>query len=405
MGLMAELTIRAGHPDFLDLDWDVSIRQWQSERLLDLPKGISRHEVLFLQYPQGIYAVKELSERAAHQDYQVLRSLEGSGTSAVRAVGLVEGRHPDPFAEEAAALITEYEPFSFSYRELLAGPGFGARRNQMINAFAELLVELHLAGVFWGDCSLSNVLYRFDAETIETIMVDGETAEVFESGTLSDGRRTEDIEIMIINVAGGMADIAAEAGVDIDEADLELGEAIADVYRSLWTELTVRPIIHADERYKIAEHVGRLNHLGFDVSEIDLIPVDAGGSLLKVRLHLGGRTYHTNRLKDLTGVDALENQARQILSDLHYYQAETSADTPTGKNIAAIRWRVEKFEPVLSRLRKLEGVVDPIQAYCDLLHHRYVMSRGAGRDVGTEAALSDWIARGRPGYPLEPAAG
>lgn len=405
MATMAELTIRTGHPDFLDLDWDASIREWKSERFLDLPKGISRHEVLFLQYPSGIYAVKELSERAARQDYQVLRALEGSGTSAVRAIGLVEGRHPDPFAEESAALITEYEQFSFSYRELLAGPGFGARRNQMINAFAELLVELHLGGVFWGDCSLSNVLYRFDAETIETIMVDGETAEVFKSGTLSDGRRLEDIEIMIMNVAGGMADIAAEAGVDIDDADLELGEAIADVYRSLWAELTVRPVIHAEERFKIAEQIGRLNHLGFDVSEIDLIPVDAGGSHLKVRLHLGGRTYHSNRLKDLTGVDALENQARQILSDLYYYQADGAADTPTGKNIAAIRWRVEAFEPVLARLRKLEGVVDPIQAYCDLLHHRFVMSHGEGRDVGTEAALSDWIARGRPGYPLEPEEG
>ena len=35
--------------------------------------------------------------------------------------------------------------------------------------FAGLLAELHLLGCFWGDCSLSNVLYRFDAETVMAI--------------------------------------------------------------------------------------------------------------------------------------------------------------------------------------------------------------------------------------------
>ncbi len=397
---MAELTIRSGHPDFLDLPWDDSIITWQAPHMIELPKGISRHQVRFFQYPRGIYAIKELSNRAARQDYEVLRALEAFGKSAVRPVGIVERRHLDPHAEQSAALITEYEPFSFSYRELLAGPGFGPRRQQMINAFAELLVELHLAGVFWGDCSLSNVLYRFDAEAIETIMVDGETAEIYEESTISDGRRAEDLEIMIMNVAGGMADIAAEAGGDLDDADLELGDAIASVYESLWAELTTQDVIQPDERYRIADRVRRLNDLGFDVSEIDLIPITDGGSRLKVRLHVGSRTFHSSRLKELTGVDSLEHQARQILADLNYFQAVQGADSPTGKSVAAIRWRISAFEPMLEKLRNLDNMVDPIQAYCDLLHHRYIMSSGVGHDVGTGVAFDDWIARGRPGYPL-----
>lgn len=398
---MVEMTIRPGHPDFLDLPWDISIRDWENERMVDLPKGISRHEVRFFQYPEGIYVIKELSERAARQDYGVLRILEEFASSAVRPVGLVEGRHPDRHAEESAALITEYEPFSFSYRELLSGPGFGPRRNQMINAFAELLVELHLAGVYWGDCSLNNVLYRFDAEAIDPIMVDAETAQVFPEGMLSDGRRQEDIEIMILNVAGGMADIAAEAGLDLDDADLDLGESIAQVYHALWSELTDPTIIARGERFRIAERIRRLNDLGFDVSEVDLVPVDAGGDRLKVRLRVCGRNFHANRLKELAGVEALENQARQILSDLYYFQAVAGGDSTTGKHVAAIRWRVTVFEPMLDRLGLLDGVVDPIQAYCDLLHHRYVMSAGVGHDVGLEAALDDWLDRGRPGYPLD----
>lgn len=394
-----ELTIRAGHPDFLDLPWDTSLQEWDLDHRVKLPKGISRHEVRFFAYPQGIYAIKELPTKPANQDYSVLRQLESFGAPAVRPVGLIEKRSADPHEERSAALITAYEPFSFSYRELIAGAGFGGRRNQLLDAFAMLLAELHIAGVFWGDCSLSNVLYRFDAEAIETIMVDGETASIYPEG-LSEGRREEDLEIMIINVAGGMADVASLSGSDLDNADLALGEDIADRYRGLWHELNRHDMIGHDERYRIRERIESLNSLGFDVEEVDLIPVDEAGSRLRVKLQVGGRTFHQRRLKELTGVDALEQQARQILSDLHYFQTKTGSTTPAGKNVAAVQWRVQEFEPMLERIRQLDEIRDPIQTYCDILYHRYNMSSGVGHDVGTEAAFDDWVERDRPGYKI-----
>lgn len=393
----ATLTVRPGHPDFLDLPWERSLVEWDTERIVHLPQGISRHEVRFVTYPEGIYAVKELPQRAARQDYSVLRALESKQAPAVMPVGLVEERHADRHAEAAAALITRYVDFSFSYRELLEGPGFGARRNQMLDAFAGLLVELHLSGCFWGDCSLSNVLYRYDAEAIETIMVDAETASVHDE--LTPGQREEDVAIMIGNVAGGMADIAASQGVDVDAADLALGEDIASRYEALWTELSRVESIGPHEHYLITARVQRLNALGFDVEEVNLVPT-VQGSRVDLTVKVGGRNYHSTRLKELTGVEASEHQARQILSDLHYYQAADDALSPTGKALMAVRWRVDHLEPLLQRLRGVEGVSDPIQSYCDLLHHRYILSAAAGRDVGTEAAFEDWVAAGRPGYPL-----
>lgn len=395
-----EITVRPGHPDFLDLPWDTSIVDWEVPHRVDLPKGTSRHQVRFFDYTQGIYVVKELSRRAARQDYNVLRWLESIGASAVRPVGVVEGRHPDSDAEQSAALITAYEPFSFSYRELLAGPGFGFRRNQLLDAFAGLLVELHLAGMFWGDCSLSNVLYRYDAEAIETLLVDAETSELYTETGLSNGRRQEDLEIMIENVAGGMADIAAEAGLDLDSADLTLGEEIADRYQALWAELTSEDTIAPDERYRIGERIERLNHLGFQVEEVDVTPVDPGSTRLKLRLRVGGRTFHSNRLRQLTGIEALENQARQILTDLFYHQAGKPDTGPIEKQVAALKWRVGTFEPMLDLLKSVEGVIDPIQCYCDVLHQRYLLSLDAGHDVGTDAAYEDWLTNGRPGYAL-----
>lgn len=399
---MAEpiLTIRPGNPDFLDLPWEKSLKEWDLDHRVVLPKGLSRHEVQFYQYPEGLFAIKELPTEAARNDYEILRRLESHTVSTVRPVGLVVNRSDDPGAEESAALITAWAEYTFSYRELIAGTGFAGNRTRMLHAFAELLVELHLVDCFWGDCSLSNVLYRWDAGTIETIMVDAETSTLREDGKMSDGRRLEDIEIMKVNVAGGMADIAAQAERPIDEADLFLGEEIADVYSRLWEELKGDEVIPADEKFRVHERIRRINQLGFDVDEVDVIPVD-GGARLQLQLRVGGKTFHSNRLRNLTGIDALENQARQILTDLYHFQAFEDVRTPTLKNVSAVRWRVGQFEPVMEQIREIPDIADPLQAYCDLLHHRYVMASEQGRDVDTMDAFEDWVAAGRPGYPEE----
>jgi hypothetical protein len=389
------IRIRAGHPDFLDLPWDQPLATWDSPNLVDLPKGLSRHEVRFVAYPESVYVVKELPTQAARRDYNVLRALETSDVLAATPVGLIEGRHPDPGSERSAALVTQFEESSFSFHELLTGPGFGDRRDQMLDAFAGLLVELHLAGCFWGDCSLSNVLYRYDAEAVDPIMIDGETAMIRE--TLSRGQREEDLEIMILNVAGGMANIAAGHGVPIAEADLALGEDIAARYRALWQELTEDMVVGTDERYRVTEKIRRLNELGFDVDEVDLLPGEGGGKL-RVKVKVGGRNFYSTRLKRLTGIDALERQARQILSDLHYFQVQAGALSATAKSVAAVRWRLSVFEPLLERLRGIDGIGDALQAYCDLLHYRYLKSLERGADIGTDTAFESWLAEGCPAH-------
>lgn len=394
--MIPSVTIRAGHPDFLDLPWTQPLEKWEVEGMVELPKGISRHTVRFIETAAGLYAIKELPERPARNDYEMLRQLEEMAAPSVLPVGLVIHRSDDPHEERSAALITAYESFSFSYRELLSGAGFGENRTRMLDAFAYLLVELHLIGCFWGDCSLSNVLYRWDADAIETIMVDAETASIYPNG-LSPGQRREDIQIMIENVAGGMADIAASAGSGLDDADLSLGEEIADRYALLWRELKSEDVIGLDERYRIRERIERINALGFDVEEVDAVPHGVGNQL-RFKLRVGSRTFHSNRLRDLAGVEAGENQARQILSDLYYYQTRSGPTTSRLKDVAAVRWRISQFEPTITLLADTAGVTDPVQAYCDVLHHRYLMAVERGTDVPTEEAVQHWIEIGAPGY-------
>ncbi len=388
------LTILPDNPDFLDLPWDLPLATWELANIVELPRGVHRHVVRFVAYGSAVYAIKELPRALARNEFAALRELQNREASVVEVAGIVERSWVDQTEEWSAAVITRYLDFAFSYRELISGTGFGRRRNQLLDGFAGLLVELHLLGCFWGDCSLSNVLYRYDAAALDITMVDAETTELHDR--LSTGQRQADIEVMILNVAGGMADIAAEQGTELDDADLRLGEDIARRYGLLWDELTREVLLGPDEGYRIADHVHRVNELGFQVGEVDLVPVD-GGRQLRLKVEVGGRFYHRDRLVQLTGIRATKGQARQILSDLTYHEAK-AVDTPVNKSVLAMRWRVDVFEALLRRIREEIGPDgDVVQKYCDFLHHRYVMASAQGRDVPNDVAFANWLELGMPG--------
>ncbi|MGD2059502.1 MAG: DUF4032 domain-containing protein [Acidimicrobiia bacterium] len=393
-----KLQVRPGNPDFLDLPWDRALTSWDTDRQVSMPTGIHRHPVLFVAYDEGIYAIKELSLRSAHNEYRVLRVLQEQSHSSAEPIGLVERDWMDRRNEGAGAVITRFVEHSFPYRNLISGAGFGSRRTQMLDALAGLLVELHMAGCYWGDCSLSNVLYRFDAGAIEAIMIDGETSEIHPS--LSDGQRLQDIEVMKENVAGEMSDIAAEMGEDLSSADLELGADIESRYDGLWKELTEELVITRNDAYRIRERIGRINELGFAVDDIELTPAD-GGNLVKLRVHVGGRTYNSDILRQRTGVEASENQARSILGDLNYYLAKHGDLSTTAKNVGTFKWLNSVYEPLIERIREIWHGEDPVQGYCDYLSHRIAIATKRGADVDVIEAFDDWIAAGLPGIDPE----
>jgi hypothetical protein len=390
---------RQDHPDFVDLDWSKPIAEWTTDRLVDMPTGIHRHEVVFVAYAEGIYAIKELPPRYSRHEFEALRAMEGRTRHAAIAIGHVERPWVDPHEEWAGAVITQYVKHAFPYRSLISGIGFGDRRDALLDAFAGLLVELHLAGFFWGDCSLSNILYRWDASSIEAIMIDAETSRVYEQ--ISSGQRREDLEIMIVNVAGEMADIAAMKGAGLDDADMLLGEEIAARYLSLWKELTTSLVVTAGDHYRIRQRINRLQELGFAVEDIELIPVDDGTNV-KIRVRVGGRQFHSERLREIIGIDISDNQARIILSDLAYHEAKFGVVSSTGKDVAAMRWRANVFEPLIIELAEQLPNDDPHQAYCDYLGFRLSLAMERSEDVPNAEAFSMWKDLGFPGLRATP---
>ena len=45
-----QMAAPGGHPDFLDLPWGVPLEGWESDRLVEVPRGIARHVVRFVNY-------------------------------------------------------------------------------------------------------------------------------------------------------------------------------------------------------------------------------------------------------------------------------------------------------------------------------------------------------------------
>ncbi len=132
----------------------------------------------------------------------------------------------------AAILVTAYLDFSIQYRRLLMrfplGPG--PYRDRLLDAMAWLLVDLHRAGVYWGDCSLANTLFRRDGDKIQAFLVDAETSEIHP--TLSAGQRAYDLDILVENVGFGLADLGAMQGrADAMDDAIEAAETVRSPLR------------------------------------------------------------------------------------------------------------------------------------------------------------------------------
>jgi hypothetical protein len=392
-----QLTVRTGHPSFLDLPWEQPLEEWKSPRFVTLIRGISRHVVRFVEYDGALYALKELPDRPAHREWTLLRRLEGQGLPVVEAVGLVTGRNEDL----NSVLITRHLEYSLPYRALFAGAAIPDLRVHLLNALVELLARLHLRGFFWGDCSLSNALFRRDAGALSAYLVDAETGELH--GRLSPGQRAYDIDIAQTNIIGELLDVDAEVGLPPDLDPDETGAEIGRRYASLWDELTREEVFGADERFRVDERLHRLNKLGFDVEEIQ-VEAAADGYHLRLEPQVVEPGHHRHRLLRLTGLDAQENQARRMLNDLARFReaVERREKRALPESVVASMWRQEVFEPTIAAVPdELWARLPAAELFHQVLEHRWFLSEHAGKDVGIGEAVRSYVRSELPTRPPE----
>jgi hypothetical protein len=384
-----QMLVRPGNPDFLDLPWRESLADWESDRLVEVTRGIHRHVVRFVSYGERLYALKALPPRVARLEYRLLRALDDAVVPVVDAVGVVTNDAEAHGHDPEAVLITRHLDFSLPYRSLFGGPGVPDLRNSLLDALAELLVRIHLAGFFWGDCSLSNTLFRRDAGTLSAYLVDAETGELHPQ--LSPGQRAHDLQVAEENVAGELLDLdAAELGLPSGLDPIETAAEVPRRYEALWSELTREDVFGPDETYRIDERLRRLNELGFDVEEVKLVG-DAGGRSLRLNPQVVEPGHHRRRLHTLTGLYVQENQARRLLNDLATFRA-TGERAGTPESVVAYRWLTECFEPSIAEVPvALRGKREPAELFHEILEHRWFLSEAARRDVGMPAAVSSYV--------------
>ena len=383
----------------LTLPWRRPLEEWQDDRMLEIPqRGISRHVVRFVAEGGDVYALKEIPERFARREYQLLRHLKGAGIPAVEVLGAVVER-PDDLD---AVLVTRFLDYSSSFRALFANPRGSHLTDRLLDAQVELLARLHLAGFLWGDCSLSNTLFRFDAGALAAYLVDAETGETHER--LTDGQRRYELDVAYERVAGELLDLQAgdllADGVD----PLEVADQLVARYDALWCELTTEEIMQPHEqRYRIAERIRRLNDLGFDVDEVELIEDSAaGGNRLRLRTRVAEPGHHRRQLLGLTGLDVQENQAQRLLTDIASFRGwmEQVEGHRVPEAMAAARWLMEVYQPVVDGIPPhLRTRLDPSEVFHEVLEHRWFLSEAAGLDVGTSAAARDYFSRVLPAGP------
>ncbi len=381
----------------LTLPWREPLSDWRDDRLVEIrQRGLSRHVVRFVAEGGVVYALKELDERLARREYQLLRRLRELGAQAVEVVGIVVDRPGDL----EAMLVTRFLEHSSPYRALFANPRGSHPTGRLIDALVELLARLHLAGFMWGDCSLSNTLFRLDAGAFAAYLVDAETSEMHPA--LTDGQRGYDLELARDHVAGDLFDLQAGDLLPADVDPFGLADETVRRYEALWDELTREEILLPNEqRYRIAERLQRINELGFDVDEVEL--VDAGeGSRLRLRTRVAEPGHHRRMLFARTGLDVQENQARRLLNDIASFRGylEQEQGRPVPDVVAANTWLVEVYEPVVQAIpAELRSRLDEPEIFHEVLEHRWFLSEAAGLDVGTTAATKDYLTRVLPNVP------
>jgi len=393
-----QLTNPSEHPSLADLPFESRLEDWELPHMHGV-LGLHRHVVRLIEFDDISYVIKELPDNLVEREYRLLRELAEDGLPTAEVVAALTEK-PDG---ADGMLVTRHLDYSLPYRTLLSGRGLTIPYlgERVLDALVGLLVRLHLAGFYWGDCSLSNTLFRRDAGALSAYVIDVETGERFPA--LSDGQRALDLQIAVENVAGGLLDlqVGGRLAAGIDPWDVSM--QIEDRYGNLWAELTEPAEFTAGETHRIEQRLQRLHDLGFDVEEMEIVDTGTGDQLRYIP-RVVEHGFHSERLRSLTGLDTTENQARRLLDDIRTFGAELQqqrlADAarlgreprPLPANVIAVRWLDDRFEPLLDRIpnslfAKLEGA----EIFHQLLEHRWFLSEQAGIDIPIEDVVESYI--------------
>ncbi len=396
------LKARTGHPDFLDLPWDQPLEAWDSPRMIEVPRGLHRHVVRFVRYESGLYVLKELPRRYALREYEFLGRLREERVPVVDVVGVVSHRVDVRGEPLSAVLITEHLRYSLPYRLLFQRRSAVELREPMLDALVDLLARIHLVGFMWGDCSLSNTLFRRDAHRLAAYVVDVETGEWHD--VLTDGQRRADLETAIERCGGELLDLQAQGVLTPDADPAVLGDELRERYDRLWSELTREEVFAPVERFRIHERLRRLNDLGYDVGELELTGEHDEPTAVRLRLQVVEPNRHSRLLRERTGIVAQDEQARVLMNDIANFGAwlDNEVGVSHDDETVTAEWLRRSYRAALARIPTgLRARREDPQLFFEALEHWHALCRDEGRDLEFMDAVDDYAETVLPLQPEE----
>nr|WP_202388362.1 DUF4032 domain-containing protein [Nocardioides flavescens] len=384
------MRIVASRPDpaIVTLPWSLPLEEWGEPHVVPLPRGLSRHVVRIVRLRDRVYAVKETVEDIAFREYRLLRDLHRLGLPAVVPQGVVTGRVDADGEPLPSALLTEHLRFSLPYRSLFSHGLTHDSLPSLVDAMVVLLVRLHLTDFFWGDVSLSNVLFRRSAGGFAAYLVDAETGELRPS--LSRQMREYDVTIATENVFAELLDLQASESLSYEVEAHDIVQLLEERYTALWTELTQEEEFSADELWRIEQRVERLNDLGFDVDELDIV-TDFDGDRVLIQPKVVEAGHHQRELQGLTGLHVEDAQARRLLNDLAAFTAHFNLGRED-RSLVAARWLDDVYTPITAMVPpEARGKLEPAEVFHEVLQHRWFLAEQAGHDIDTFDAARDYI--------------
>lgn len=365
-------------PIFLDdirtLPWHAPIAEWNLHgvRLLEIKRGLSRHEVIFVKTPRFTFCIKQIVEEASRREVSMYETLLLNGIHTLVPVGTVtrEEAHiasDTPIGRQYERNVTAHTVTLLVEKALpdsmLFQRNFSFESRKAIwDAVAELFVELHTNGIYWGDASLANTLIKFEKidvpfvgrkTVLKAYLADAETVEIHQS--LSDELRVSEIEYFF-------------ESMDLMNEHLRIGNAQRDV---LTTEQDKQYFRMRYERLYDAENKKKefFRQTSFNIDEV-----------------LG-------RVSNPEYVD----QFLAHIEEHKWYLSERSG-APVTTMQATDDWFTTIYIP-LCKLFRSEGMLayfpgkTAAELYIEIMTNKYFLSKQAGKDVGMIQAMNDYAER------------
>ena len=406
------------------LPWGAPLGEWGAlgVNMLSIRKGDSRHEVVFVEVGGRRYAIKETSPEAAEREIRIYEQVRPLQVSSLESVGWVVvagepievgemGGRPVYMSGDTGYCVTRLAERVLPQSILYRYPFTSANKRLLWNAIAELLVELHEAGVYWGDPSLANVLIDLSGERLTAVMADAETAEVAPE-PLGEGLRQQDLDAFIESLTWQAEDIRLARELAEDTQLITEGDAFYVISRYASLRVDHQAARRAPSRglAELERRLERISALGYgalslrwltlrraptlpEVEGPDLPPLEDEMKIATLR-----PLWYTRRVRDLLGVRAPRATAERIYRqlNLHKYLLSERAGHDVGMDAAARDWLMRYHEPLMRFLDSYLPDADTARrfdAYVNILNHTWRLSQEQQRTVPIEEGAMDYALR------------